>query len=224
MAAFTTSSLAAGSHTITAVYSGDTNSVAATSGTLVHVVIDFTVSAGSGGSGTSRTVLPGGAATYTIAIAPTAGTAFATSAILTVTGLPSGTTAALTAASWTQLTSTSWQLPANTPLADVSLTFQVPSETASAHDADAPLRRLPAMLWGILLLPFAGKLRRAGKRMGRTISLLLLLATSAAAMTALSGCGPTNGFFGQPQKTYIVTVTVTTGTLSHSTNVTLTVQ
>jgi hypothetical protein len=43
-------------------------------------------------------------------------------------------------------------------------------------------------------------------------------------MTALGGCGSTNGFFGQPQKTYIVTVTVTTGTLSHSTNVTLTVQ
>ena len=80
------------------------------------------------------------------------------------------------------------------------------------------------MLWGILLLPFAGKLRRAGKRMGGTISLLLLLATGAAAMTALNGCGSTNGFFGQPQKVYIVTVTVTAGTLSHSTNVTLTVE
>jgi hypothetical protein len=224
MAAFTTSSLAAGSHTINAVYSGDTNSITATSGTLVHVVIDFALSAGSGGSGTSQTVIPGGAATYTIAIAPTAGTAFPTVAILTVTGLPSGATAALTATSWTQLTSTSWQLPANTALADVSLTFHVPSETASVREADAPLRRLPPMLWGILLLPFAGKLRRAGKRMGGTISLLLLLATGAAAMTALNGCGSTNGFFGQPQKVYIVTVTVTTGTLSHSTNVTLTVE
>jgi trimeric autotransporter adhesin len=222
MAAFTTSSLAVGSHAITAVYGGDTNSITATSGTLAHVVIDFALSAGIGGSGTSQTVIPGGAATYTIAIAPTAGTAFPAVAILTVTGLPSGATAELT--SWTQLTGTSWQLPANTTLADVSLTFHVPSETASVRDAGAPLRRLPLMLWGILLLPFAGKRRRAGKRMGRTISLLLLLATGAAAMTVLSGCGSTNGFFGQPQKVYIVTVTVTTGTLSHSTNVTLTVE
>ena len=224
VAAFTTSALAAGSHTITAVYSGDTNAITATSGTLVHVVIDFALSAGIGGSGTSKTVIPGGAATYTIAIAPTAGTAFPTVAILTVTGLPSGATAALTATSWTQLTSTSWQLPANTTLADVSLTFHIPLQTAIAGEVDAPLSRLPPMFWGILLLPFAGRVRRAGKRMGGTISLLLLLATGAAAMTALNGCGSTNGFFGQPQKTYIVTVTVTTGTLSHSTNVTLTVQ
>jgi ABC-type glycerol-3-phosphate transport system substrate-binding protein len=60
--------------------------------------------------------------------------------------------------------------------------------------------------------------------MGRTVSLMLLLAAGMAAVTGLSGCGSSNGFFGQPQKTYDVTVTVTAGSLSHSTNLTLTVQ
>jgi hypothetical protein len=86
------------------------------------------------------------------------------------------------------------------------------------------MRKLPPVLWGILLLPFAGRLRRAGKRLGRMASLLLLLAAGAAAMTGASGCGSNNGFFSQIEKTYTVTVTVTTGTLSHSTNLTLTVE
>ena len=54
--------------------------------------------------------------------------------------------------------------------------------------------------------------------------LLWLLAAGGAAMAGLSGCGSGNGFFGQPQKTYNVTVTLTVGTLSRSTNLTLTVQ
>jgi hypothetical protein len=60
--------------------------------------------------------------------------------------------------------------------------------------------------------------------MSRMICQLLLLATSAAAMAGVTGCGGSNGFFAQPQKAYTVVVTVTAGSLSHSTNVTLTVQ
>jgi hypothetical protein len=182
------------------------------------------VNSGSGGNGVAQTVIPGGSATYPIAITPTPGTALPTSAILTVTGLPTGATAALNASSWTQLTGTSWQLPANTALTDASLTFTVPMQTAiarSTQSSDASSRKLPPLLWGLLLLPVAGKLRRAGKRMGSTICLLLLLAAGAAAMT---GCGTGNGFFAQQPKAYTVTVTVTAGSLSHSTNVTLTVQ
>ena len=46
----------------------------------------------------------------------------------------------------------------------------------------------------------------------------------AALCVVLNGCGGGNGFFAQPQKSYVVVVTVATGSLSHSTNVTLTVQ
>lgn len=226
VATFTTSSLAAGSHTITAVYSGDANYTSTISNPLAQTVIDFALSASNtnGKNGTSQTVIPGGAATYSIAIAPTMGTEFPTITTLTVTGLPPGATAALTTSPWTQLTSTSWQLPAKTTLANVSLVFDTPSQAASVRTTESPARGLPPILWALLLAPFAGKIRRAGKRLGKTICLLLILASGAAAITAISGCGSENGFFGQTQKTYIVTVTVTTGLLSHSTDVTLIVQ
>jgi sugar lactone lactonase YvrE len=221
VATFTTSSLAAGSHSITGVYSGDANFMATTSAAIVQPVIDFNLNSGGGGS---QTVLPGGAATYTIAIVPTAGTMLPLATVLTVTGLPAGATAALTAPSWSQTTGTSWLLPANTQLGNVALIFQVPSATAKLGEKDAPMHRLPLVFWGVLLLPFGGALRRGGKRLGRTISLLLLLTAGAASVTGMMGCGSANGFLGQQQKAYTVTVTVTTGTLSHSTNLTLTVE
>jgi trimeric autotransporter adhesin len=43
-------------------------------------------------------------------------------------------------------------------------------------------------------------------------------------MAGLSGCGTNNGFFGQPSQTYTITVTATSGTLSHATTVTLTIE
>jgi hypothetical protein len=224
MAMFTTSSLAAGSHAISAIYSGNTQDAGATSATLNQLVIDFSLKSSSAAGGPQQSVLPGGAATYTVAIAPTAGTSFPVPAILTVTGLPAGATAALTTSPWARLTGTSWQLPSSTVLTDVSLTFVLAPQVANAGGSDAPRGGVPPLLWGVLLLPFAGKLRRCGKRMGRTIFWLWLLAAGAAAVTGLNGCASGNGFFGQPPKTYTVTVTVTAGTLSHSTNLTLTVE
>jgi hypothetical protein len=73
-------------------------------------------------------------------------------------------------------------------------------------------------------LPFAGRLRRAGKKLSRTCCLLLMLAAAMAATVGLSGCGAGNGFFGQEQGTYTVRVTGTAGAVSHSTAVTLTVE
>jgi sugar lactone lactonase YvrE len=219
-AIYSTSSLAAGSHTITAVYGGDTNYVAASSSSLAQMVIDYTVNAAV----PARTVLPGASASYAIGIVPTAGTSLPATATLTVTGMPAGATAALATTPWTQLTSTSWQVPAGTTLSQVPLTIQAPSQTTSVAAQGTPASKMPPLLWGILLLPFAGKLRRAGKRMGRTMLLLLLLTAGAAGIAGLTGCGTNNGFFGQPQKAYNITVTVTAGSLSHSTHLTLTVQ
>ena len=228
VASFPTSSLVAASHSITAVYNGGTNFVGSPSKPLPQTITDYTVSAvsGSGGSGIAQTVIPGAAATYTIAVNPTDGTTFPEIATLTVTGLPSGATATLnTTLPWTQLTSTSWQLPANTQLGNLSLTFNTPSATLNARGSEAPIRHLPLVAWGLLLLPFSGKLRRAGKRLGRMVPMLFLLVAGLAAVAGMSGCGSSvNGFFDQQQKTYNVTVTVTTGLLSRSANVTLTVQ
>jgi hypothetical protein len=71
----------------------------------------------------------------------------------------------------------------------------------------------------ILLLPLAllKRIRRAPPR------LLLWLLLGLASAGAISGCG-SGGYFNQPQQTYNVIVTGTSGTVTHSTTVTLTVQ
>jgi hypothetical protein len=66
--------------------------------------------------------------------------------------------------------------------------------------------------------------RRLGKKLGRTILALFLLVAGASSMVGLSGCGTNSGFFGQGEKTYTVLITASSGSLSHSTSVTLTVQ
>jgi hypothetical protein len=86
--------------------------------------------------------------------------------------------------------------------------------------------RLAPFSLALVLLPFAGRLRRTGKRLGRILCVLLLLTAGIAAATGISACGGSSagGYFAQPQQSYTVTVTGTSGALSHSTTVTLTVE
>jgi hypothetical protein len=227
-ATLTLSSLAVGSHSLSAVYSSDTNFSASTSGVLTQSVIDFTTTpggSGSGGtSGASQTVTPGSAATFSLSIVPTSGASFPTPATLTITGIPAGATATVSPLSWAQTTSTSWTYPANTPLTNVVLTIQLPSATARM-DGKVPFGRdLPPVLWSLLLVPFVGRLRRKLSRLGQTMSVLLLLGMGCAMVAGVSGCGSSNGFFNQPQQTYKMNVTVSSGALSHSSTITLTVE
>ena len=106
----------------------------------------------------------------------------------------------------------------------MTLSIQLPQVTASLDKKQAPNRHIPPVVWGLLFLPFAGRMRRAGKRFGRAISVLMLVVAGLTAMATLNGCGSSNGFFGQQQKTYVVTVIATSGTLTHSANLTLTVE
>ncbi len=235
-ATLTVSSLAMGTHSITAVYSGDANFLGTTSAALSQSVIDFGVTAGSGGgsngggggnSGTpTQTVVPGGTATYNIAIAPTAGSTFPTATLLAVTGLPKGATATLATAGWTEVTSTSWSLPARASLQDVSLSIHVPGASANLSSPKLPgnRNRIHPLTLALFLLPFARRLRRVRRQLNRVTALLIALACVAVSSIALSGCGALNGFLGQQQATYNVTVTITTGALSHSTQLTLTVE
>ena len=235
-ATLTVSSLAMGTHSITAVYSGDANFLGTTSATLSQSVIDFGVTAGGGGgssgggggnSGTpTQTVTPGGTATYSIAIAPTAGSTFPTATLLTVTGLPKGATATLATAGWTGVTNTSWSLPARASLQDVSLSIHVPGASANVSSPMPPgnRNRIHPLTLALFLLPFARRLRRVRRQLNRVTALLIALACVAVSSIALTGCGALNGFLGQQQAAYNVTVTITTGALSHSTYLTLNVE
>jgi hypothetical protein len=227
---WTLSGVALGSHTLYASYQGDSNAGASNSSSEALTVenADFTVvgtaASSSGGTGSSQTATSGGSAAYTISIAPASGATFDVPVTLSVSGMPEGATAAITPTAWAQQTSTTWSLPANTALNNIKLSIQLPSELAHRSEPSQPMRKLPLLL-SILLLPLAGRMRRAGKRLGRMGCWLLLLAATATALVGLSGCGSsTNGYFSQAQKSYTVIVTATAGSVSHSTSVTLTVQ
>jgi len=222
---YTTASLAEGIHSITATYSGNTDylPVSNNAAALTRTVIDFALTP-TGSSGASQTVVPGSSATYQVPITPTSGASFPTAAILTVTGLPAEATATLNTTPWTVLSATSWQVPAGTTLGTVSLTFKIPGQSAAVRPAPRQGSKIPPVVWAVLLIPFARKLRRSGRKMARFIALLLVLATGSATIAGVSGCTAYNGYFGQMQQAYPITVTLTTGLLSHSTNLTLTVQ
>ena len=229
VATLTTSSLAVGMHSISAVYSGGTNFAAATSAALMQCVMDISLGTTAGGS--SQTATPGGSAMYSLDIAPSSGTSFPVAVTLTVNGLPASATASVTPAAWAFLSNDpwTWTLPANTPLISNSqLTIQLPQSLAQAQPKGAAggnvASRLAPFTLALLILPFAGRMRRAGKRLGRAAFVLLLLIAGMAAMAGLSGCGSPSIFFTQQLETYSVTVTVSAGPLSHSMPITLVVE
>jgi hypothetical protein len=232
VATLTTSSLAAGMHSISAVYSGGTNFAAATSTALTQCVMDFSLSvSGLSAGGTLQTVTAGGSAIYSLAIAPSSGTSFPVAVTLTVSGLPATATASVTPSEWTLSSNNpwTWTLPANAPLTSNSqLTIQLSQSLAQTKANGAAggnlASRLAPFSLALLILPFAGRMRRSTKRLGRAAFMLLLLIAGMAAMAGLSGCGSPSIFFTQQPQSYPVTVTVSAGTLSHSMPVTLVVE
>jgi hypothetical protein len=210
IAVLSISTLASGAHSLTAVYSGDGNFAAVTSAGVSETVQDFTVTASS----SSQTVQPGGAATYTIPVGLSGGTALPAAVAFSVSGLPSGFTAAFNPAS----------LPAGSTATNVTLTIQVPQTAMLERNMHAG-GRLPLLALSVLLLPLAGRIGRSRVRLYRLTILAILLvgAGGAATLTGCGGGGSSGGGSPQPQ-TYTITVIATSGTLSHSTAVTLTVQ
>lgn len=232
-ASYTSSSLALGNHTITAAYLGDNSFQTASSSAAAISVITISIgTVGSGGdasgsgSGASQVIEPGGVASYALPILPNTGNSFPIALTLSVSGLPTGATATVTPAAWvTQANGTSWILPANTALTGATqLDIHLPAATASNHPASPSLvKRVGPLAFALLLLPFAGRIRRSGKRMARMLIVLLILAAGAAATTGITACSG-SGFFAQEQQSYTVTVTVASGNLSQTMNLNLSVE
>jgi hypothetical protein len=235
VAPYSTAALAVGTHTITAVYPGDTNFVNATSNVVSEVVQDFNlvISISSGSTGvTTVTAQPGGTAVYTFTLSPVGSTTFPATVTLSASGLPTGATYVFSPAT----------LAAGTGSTTVTLTIQLPQTAAVNEQPDVqhsaqpavlaqnkPASRhtsgLPYLALAVLLLPFAGRMRRTGKKLGRLLPLFVLLIAGLAATAGLSGCSSLkSGYFGQLSTTYTISVTGTSGTLTHSTSVTLIVQ
>lgn len=200
-ATFTTSSLTAGTHAITAAYSGDSNFGPATSSPLAQIVEDFTLTASNGGK---ASVSPAGQTAFTIVVAPVGGSTLPGAIALSATGLPFQATAAFSPST----------VAANSQSTEVTL--QVKMAGAARNHEPAPFSRhgLPAAL-GMLLLPLAG-----WRRLRSRARTWLIVAVAAIALTTgTMACGG-----GLAPQSFTFPVTGTSGGLSHTINVTVTVE
>jgi LysM repeat protein len=206
-----------------AVESGYSNSPVATAAYFISgnaqasAVSDFTISASS----TSASVTPGSSAVFALTVTPLSpATTFTTVVNLMASGLPAGATYSFSPATIAEGAGTT----------AVTFTVQLP-QTISDMKPPGPIdgkltSGMAPLALGLLLLPFAGKLRNAGKRLGRVNSALVPLAAAIAVMTMLSGCGSTFNIAGSNHQTQTYTVNVigTTAVLSESTSLTLNVE
>ncbi|MGO8756757.1 MAG: putative Ig domain-containing protein [Terracidiphilus sp.] len=186
----------------------DSDGASATASFSLTVVtaLDFTLT--NSGS-TSQTVNAGGSAAYQFAVAPVY-TNYAGTVSFAATGLPTGATATFS--------------PSTIAVTGGQQTVTMTVVTSST----ASLRQLaPGFPAGRNLQPFAlaflvllgiGGMRRQGRNLRRLLLVVLFLVGGAA--TLLTGCV---AHTTSPQ-TYTITVTATSGTLQHSSAVSLTVE
>jgi sugar lactone lactonase YvrE len=198
------STLAPGTHAITAVFSGDAHFPPSTSPPVTLVVTpppaDFTVASSTG----RQLVPPGASANFTVAVS-SMNAPFTDPVTMSATNLPPGATYTFSPAAVTP----------GAAGASTTFTVSVPPQSSMASRG----RRLGPVAFALLLLPFAC-LKRYRRRPER---LLLWILMALVSFGAVSGCGG-GGYFSQTEQTYTITVTGTSGSAVRSTTVTLTVE
>jgi hypothetical protein len=209
---YTTTSLTGGTHTITAVYSGDSSFTTSTSAPLTNVVADFTNKATGT---TSYSIFPGDKATYTFVLTPIGSSTFLTSTTLDIDGLPKGTTYSFSPD----------VIPAGAGPTTVTLTITT-SNTLSAqnHAPTTPGSNHPGLPIALSMLGLAGigAIRRHRKQMPRLMMLALLAVASLLPIAALTGCA--GGYFALNPTNYNIQMTGTEGPIQHTATTTLIVQ
>ena len=237
VATYSFSSTTAGTHTITATYSGDSNfSTSAGSINLTVAGAAPTASFALAVSAPAVTVAPGASTTGTITITPSAGftgTVSLTSSASTLTdgcivinpASASITGAAAATASYTLYTSSATCTAAGAVRPGVGTASDSPRPSS-------PWRRLPlpASLAGALLVLSLRRSRLRSKLLAASLTLSLVFAFSFSGL-ALAGCGgsttTTNNITttnnDTPAGTYTITITGTSGTTTSTAHITLTV-
>ncbi len=194
-------SFSQGTHSITASYSGDANfgsGVSAPVSLAITAPADFAVA----NKTAAQTIPPGASASYNISVT-SVNAPFTNPVTLTATNLPPGATYTYSPATVTP----------GSAGASTTFTISVPKQTAARHGSKAPL------VLAVMLVPFA-LLRKTRGIPPRLLVWLLLTLTSIGVIT---GCGA-GGYFSQSEKTYVITVTGTSGSVVHTTTATLTVE
>lgn len=169
--------------------------------------VDFTVTGTTG----LPVVKAGGSLALQLIVAPTApATTIPEPVTMGAIGAPQGSTYAFSPA----------VITAGSGTTTVTLTITVPIQFVAQNDVPqtpgqknngTKLPVVPLAL-ALLFLPMAGKLRKAGKRMSRMVALMILAIAGITATATLIGCG------SNTKAIYEITVTGTSGILSHSTS------
>jgi hypothetical protein len=209
-ATFQTSSLANGSHNVTAAYSGDANYAGTTSAVVVLDVgpPDYQVNLATN----SATITAGQTGNFTLAISPQHG--FSAAVSLSCSGLPAGAGCTFNPASVTP----------NGSAANSTLTITTTGRTLAAQMPHSSGGRLSLGLLSTFLL--AAGLVFGGSRKKRIapICLMLVLATVLAGVGCGGGPTPPPPSSGTPAGTYTVTVNAISGSVTHQSTLTLTVK
>jgi hypothetical protein len=213
-ATFTTSGLAGGVHSITAVYGGDTSFAGSTSPALAQTVADFSLSA----SPAATTVTAGSTATYMVTINPTGG--FNQPISFNCSGAPM--TAVCTAPASVSATGGSYA-PFNVTVSTMAHSLAPPGVAFPFSGGGSRL-----MLQWLLALAACGILsgvatsgRGRGWRVS-SVAMLVLLVCAGCATTRNGTNSPPNS--GTTPGTYSLNLAGSSGSLSNSTMLTLTVK
>ncbi|MDE3105408.1 MAG: chitobiase/beta-hexosaminidase C-terminal domain-containing protein [Acidobacteriota bacterium] len=171
--------------------------------------LDFTVRVQSS---PSQVINVGGVASYKLLITPTNGM-YPGPVVFAANGLPSGATATFSPSS----------LSANAGTQTVIMTVQTPSTLS--QNTSTPFQRDAAPIVAALLLPLLGvrRISRHRRNLSRLLAVVLVLLGSIAGMSMLTGCG-SGGVIPGTLQSYTLTVAPTSGSVQHTTQVTLTIQ
>jgi probable HAF family extracellular repeat protein len=214
VAVYSTMSLAAGQHSITASYGGDSNNSASVSVALIETVnparFSLSVNPGSISVGTGT----GQSAATTVTTTPEG--SFGTRIDFSCSGFPPGVSCTFSPASVTP----------NAAIATTTLTIQV-SDQAALGPVQFTGQRSPFYgIWIMVPALLVGSLgtitRKHRTAMGSPLAFLLLV----SACLLLVSCGGRNssGGGGSTPTTYTVTVIGTAGSIQNSTNISLIIQ
>jgi hypothetical protein len=194
---YSDSTLADGSHSLTAAYSGNTSFLPSVSSGAPVAITVGNLNLALGGD-KNKTVVPGGAVTYNFPLSPLVTPTFLYVVHLTASGLPPGATYTFTPAS----------IPAGRGPIPVAFTVQTAAQTVTGR----PMNGRPPWfaLAFALLLPLAGvrSFRARLRAMPRTGVLALVATLGLGAALGLGGCG-SGGFLGTPKGQTVFTITIT---------------
>jgi FG-GAP-like repeat/Abnormal spindle-like microcephaly-assoc'd, ASPM-SPD-2-Hydin len=190
---------------------------------LTGIGTDFSISAASGGS-TSATLTAGQMATYNLEVSPVSG--FQGTVALNCSGAPSLALCTASPASMTLNGTVASALTATVTTTASSVT--VPTTEPHTWPPLALVRLISLLLLAAALLAFLAHLRGAANLPRRGLAFAPALALALMILTWVGGCAGGGGGGGQhnpgtPTGTYTLTLTGTSSGVSHTLNLSLTV-